>query len=233
MLYVNYFDLKESAAAETARELDARAVIDDTQAFFRRGRAGAWSFNSARKFFGVPDGAYMYGPLAARIRPAGANESAPADHLTTRLAGDQQRAYQQYVDAESKVSAEVLAPSSMTTRLLAGVPYEQARAARRQNFVALHERLGGRNKLTLPMSLDRDAAPFCYPFLPAGRALHEDLWKREIFVPRLWPEVATRGAAGFEWERALASRLLPLPVDHRYGHEEMTRVSDAVLEAAA
>jgi len=45
--------------------------------------------------------------------------------------------------------------------------------------------------------------------------------------------VVSRPVAGFEWERELAARLLPLPVDHRYGSADMTRVGDAVLEVAA
>src|SRR4029453_8685374 len=60
VLYVNYFDLKTRGADRLSAALGPRAIVDDTQAFFRRGRRSSWSFNSARKFFGVPDGAYIY-----------------------------------------------------------------------------------------------------------------------------------------------------------------------------
>jgi hypothetical protein len=233
VLYVNYFDLKSCGADTIAGALGGRAIVDDTQAFFRRGHSTAWSFNSARKFFGVPDGAYLYGPQAAVVRPARANDAAPADHLKTKAQGDQALAYRQYLDAESRVSDEVLAPSEQTRRMLRAVPYADAKAARRRNFSALHAQLGAANTLPLPMTLDTDAAPFCYPFLPVRGDLHERLWQQEIFVPRLWPEVMTRQSPGFEWERELATRLLPLPVDHRYTQDEMTRVGHAVLAGAA
>jgi len=233
VLYVNYFDLKHREADQAAALLGERAVIDDTQAFYRRGRGHAFSFNSARKFFGVPDGAYAYGSHVTDIHPAGVNHHAPADHLTTRLEGRQELAYQRYVAAEREVSCELLSPSPLASRLLAGVAYDRAREARRRNFAELHARLAAENTLSLDLTLDADAAPFCYPFLPSRPSLHESLWRREVFVPRLWPEVVSRPVAGFEWERELAARLLPLPVDHRYGSADMTRVGDAVLEVAA
>jgi hypothetical protein len=54
-----------------------------------------------------------------------------------------------------------------------------------------------------------------------------------VFVPVLWPELQSREAAGFEWERNVAARLLPLPIDHRYGPSEMQTVADAVVQVLA
>ena len=233
VLYVNYFGLQNRMTDAFASALGERAVVDDTQSFFSRGRGRAWSFNSARKFFGVPDGAYAYGPDVASITPRGVNHDALAAHLTTRMTGPQDVAYRQYVEAEQLVSSEVLAPSPLATRLLGGIGYEDARGARRRNFAQLHERLSGKNGLRIDFALEDGAAPFCYPFLPARTSVHRPLWQREIYVPRLWPEVASRDVEGFAWERDLASRLLPLPVDQRYGPGDMERVADAVLEVAA
>jgi hypothetical protein len=232
VLLVNYFDLKRPVIDALAPALGKRAIVDDTQAFFRRGHGNAFSFNSARKFFGVPDGAYVYGPGMNHARPSGQNDAAPAEHLSTRLEGDQERAYRQYQAAEAQVSCEVLSPSRCSVSLLAAVAYSEARVSRRRNFMQVHERLGDRNTLPIDYTLDADAAPFCYPFLPARPSLHEPLWRRGIFVPRLWPEVVSRPGPVFAWERDLAARLLPLPVDHRYGSDDMQRMCDAVDEVA-
>jgi hypothetical protein len=233
VLYVNYFDMKTGGADVLAAAIGPRAIVDDTQAFFRRGHAPGWSFNSARKFFGVPDGAYVYGPRTGDVRPAAPNDGAQSEHLASRLAGSQELAYQQYVDAEAQVSTDVRRPSRAASRLLDGLPYEQVRTARRRNFAQLHDRLADMNTLGMDLTLDADAAPFCYPFLPSRPSLHQALWQRQIFVPRLWPEVASRPGGPCAWERDLAARLLPLPIDHRYGHDDMTRITDAVLEIAA
>ena len=233
VLCVNYFGLQNRLADAFAGALGDRGVVDDTQSFFSRARGRAWSFDSARKFFGVPDGAYAYGPDTTSLTPRGVNTGVLTAHLTTRMTGPQDVAYQQYVEAERNVSSDVLAPSMLATRLLGGIAYEDARVARRRNYEQLHQRLSSENTLHIDLALGADAVPFCYPFLPSSASLHRLLWQREIYVPRLWPEVESRDAAGFAWERDLAARLLPLPVDHRYGPGEMGRVADAVLEAAA
>lgn len=232
VLHINYFDLKNREADRLAGLLGDRAIIDDTQAFFRRGHVRSFSFNSARKFFGVPDGAYAYGPGVDGVQPGAANAGAPSAHLTTRLTGPQDVAHRQYLDAESQVTCERLAPSPLSAGIMAHVAYDDVRAARRRNFAVLHERLSGNNTLTIDFSLDKDAAPYCYPFLPSRPSLHEALWRREIFVPRLWPEVASRPPAGFVRERDLAARLLPLPVDHRYGVDDMERMCDVICEVS-
>ena len=230
VLLVNYFDLKSRTVDRLSSALGQRAIVDDTQAFFRRGRTNSFSFNSARKFFGVPDGAYVYGQGMTDVRPLRRNDAAPADHLSARLGGNLELGYEQYQAAESQVSCEIVWPSSRAQDLLAGVAYDDARAARRRNFMQLHDSLKNYNTLEIDLALDADAAPLCYPFLPAQTSRHEALWQREIFAPRLWPEVTTRPDRGFEWERDLAARLLPLPVDHRYGSDHMARVCDIVRE---
>jgi hypothetical protein len=235
ILYMNYFDLDNAGAERAAAELGPRVVIDDTQAFFRRGHGGAFSFNSARKFFGVADGAYAYGPGLSGVRVSTRREQVRTDHLVLRRAGRQDEAYRRFQDAEADVSSDPLAPSSFSDGLLKGIASEDARTARRRNFSAVHDRLGEASTLDAgAWSFDREAAPFCYPFLPKTREpLHERLWAREIFAPRLWPDVSARAGTGFEWERDLAARLLPLPIDQRYDLADMKRLCDVVCEVAA
>ena len=55
----------------------------------------------------------------------------------------------------------------------------------------------------------------------------------KLFVPALWPEVPSRRAPGFEKSRDLASRLLPLPIDQRYGDADMDRLAERVAELLA
>jgi hypothetical protein len=49
---------------------------------------------------------------------------------------------------------------------------------------------------------------------------------KKIYFPVLWPEVIKRTDEGFEWERELAHNLFPLPIDQRYGAEEMRFIAD-------
>jgi hypothetical protein len=229
LMYVNYFGLKATAASSLAASLGNRAVIDDSQAFFQQGYAGSSSFNSARKFFGVPDGAYAYGDGLAAAPST--NPSAPIryEHLVSRLLGDQERAFRQYRDSEACVTDEPAAMSPFTTRVLSGVDYAAVGRARDQNFARLHETLGSKNRLQIDDGAVK--GPFCYPLLLDRPVPWEALWRREVFAPRLWADVEMReGGAVFAWERRLASHLIPLPIDQRYGVEDMDRVARTVGE---
>lgn len=59
VLYVNYFGVKD-ATSRALEETCPRLVLDLTQAFYYQ-PTRADGFNSARKFFGVPDGGYAFG----------------------------------------------------------------------------------------------------------------------------------------------------------------------------
>jgi hypothetical protein len=60
VLYINYFGLKDSVVQALANNTK-NVIIDNTQAFFSSAISNVPTFYSARKFFGVPDGAYVSG----------------------------------------------------------------------------------------------------------------------------------------------------------------------------
>ncbi len=230
LLYVNYFGLKTAHARRLRLATGAGLVIDDTHAFFQRGYDHAWSFNSARKFFGVPDGAYAYGPRLGDRTPAARVETVGYDHLVNRLLGKRELAYRQFVEHERHMPAEVLAPSTLAERLLSGIDYDRVRQARLRNFALVHDRLGRFNHLALGLEVQGGDVPFCYPLLPPEVVSRERFWDAGIFVPQLWADVERRSGTAYAWERDLARRLLPLPIDHRYDGADMHRMCDVVVE---
>lgn len=60
LLYTNYFGLKQRYVEQLAEKVGNRLVVDNTQAFYAKPLAGIDTFYTCRKFFGVPDGAYLY-----------------------------------------------------------------------------------------------------------------------------------------------------------------------------
>ena len=232
LLVVNYFGLLGRLVDDLARALGRRVVVDDTQAFFREGAAGGWSFNSARKFFGVPDGAYVYGPLSIGALPP--SDLTDCDHLITRLEGEDARAWDQFKRHEARIGIEPRAMARLSSRLLGAIDMLRAQEIRRANFAALQMRLGSINRLELALDTAAvDAGPMCYPFL-ADRSVDRTLLAEHgVFVPMLWPELASRPGAAFDWERELACRLLPLPIDHRYTAADMDTVADRLLQVLA
>jgi hypothetical protein len=229
MLVVNYFGVL-SPFVEARADADAsRVVVDDTQAFFRRGRPDAWSFNSARKFFGVPDGGFLYGPAtgADRLPPV---DGTDCEHLLTRLSGDDERAWDQFRKHEERIGIEPRAMSVVSTRLLGAADLDRARRRRQTNFETVHRLLGPLNRVKLSLGDVAAEGPMCYPFLPPADVDRAALGRLGVFVPTLWPEVPNRTIPGFEWERDVARRLLPLPIDHRYGPGDMEKVCQALLQ---
>ena len=55
---------------------------------------------------------------------------------------------------------------------------------------------------------------------------------RKIYVPTLWPNVL-EDVEPNALEYRYTADLLPLPVDQRYGEEEMNLIADVVLEVIA
>lgn len=223
LLYVDYFGLKDRTALRLAAERPV--VLDDTQAYFARRPPGVWAFNSIRKYFGVPDGAFLFGPSLPVAPPP--RTDVPCDHLVLRRDGQQERAFAAFQANEAAITTAVLGMSETSARLLAGVCHPQVAAARRQNFLRLQRALGAHDELALP--LEPDAVPFFYPLLPSRTVDKTPLHRQGIFVPTFWKSCAARPEPGFAWERQLCERLLALPVDHRYDERDMDRVARAVL----
>ena len=229
LLIVNYFGVMTSFIDTVVEQYPGRVVVDDTQAFFRIGRPDGWSFNSARKFFGVPDGGFLYGPMAGGdgLPPS---DIADCEHLVARLEGDDSRAWNQFKRHEARVGIEPRAISRISARLLGAVDMPRVRRIRRANFDALHRRLGALNTIGVALDDLVDEVPMCYPFLPAADVDRTELSRLGVFVPTFCPEIEERPADGFERERLLAHRLLPLPIDQRYGVEDMDRLCEVLLQ---
>lgn len=229
ILYVNYFGIKRDYIAQLAARFGSRLVVDDTQAFFRKGSPGLWSFNSARKFFGVPDGAYLYMPDGAPL-PTFPGATPDYQHLINRISGDPQTAYQQFLAYEESLDSQPRAISSTSEELLAGLDYSVIAQRRRQNFMQLQKALNTFNRLNTELS--PHDVPLYYPLL-TELPLRERLIERRVFVPQLWPEILTRKDQNHVWERHLASNLSPLPLDQRYDVDDMNRIITEVSELLA
>ena len=112
IVYVNYFGLKSNYIVKLQRLYREKLVVDDTQAFFQLGYPGSWSFNSARKFFGVPDGAYLYGPKKIR-QPKLVRATPNSDHLINRMIGNQAESYRQFLEHETTLDYQLKSMSKL------------------------------------------------------------------------------------------------------------------------
>lgn len=222
LLGVNYFALCGDVMAELARHCGNRLIVDNAQAFFAAPLPGIDTIYSPRKFFGVPDGAYLYTatPLSATVEQA--HSSGRMAHLLQRTDYSPQEAYDAFRRNEESLLAEPVAlMSKLTEALLCNIDYEAAARARRENFAALHEELRALN-LMQDLSLPEDSVPMAYPFVTDDASLRSRLIEHQIFVPLLWPGVIGESALRH------AERILPLPVDQRYDVAVMQRIGEII-----
>lgn len=230
LVLIDLFGLRGSAFAQLGAGLGRNVVFDDTHAFHAGRRDPLqWSFNSARKFHGTPDGAFLYAPIPLQA-PTARNEAVSAEHLLLRYLGANAEAYAAYRRNEECVTTELLAGNLISELLLQRTDHANCMEARRRNFLKLAELLGPLN--AIPVQLGPDAAPYCYPlFLEGDRSrLRGGLQALGIFVPALWNDVITRDAeaGAFLLEKELSRGLVALPVDQRYGVSEMEMVAQNV-----
>ncbi len=68
LMYTNYWGLHDDYCWKLVSKYKKQLILDYTQAFFSRPIDGIDTFYSCRKFFGVPDGGYLYTDAIASIK---------------------------------------------------------------------------------------------------------------------------------------------------------------------
>ena len=226
LLYTNYYGLKQRYVEQLAERIGKRLIVDNTQAFYAKPLPGIDTFYTCRKFFGVADGAYLYSDAVL-------NEEIEQDysydrmaHLLKRIDLSAEEGYADFRKADDSLNNQpIRRMSRLTERMMQSIDYEAAAKRRRENYLMLHEALGGENNLELP--LEEDAVPMVYPYLAPVKGLREKLIKNEIFVARYWPNVLD-WAKPDDIDYLLAFQMQPLPIDQRYGEEEIYRIKKIV-----
>ena len=226
LLYTNYFGLKQRYVEQLAEKIGSRLIVDNTQAFYAKPLNGIDTFYTCRKFFGVADGAYLYTDKLLEDEFEQDESWNRMTHLLKRIDLSAEQGFADFRRADDGLDNQPIRKmSKLTQRIMQSIDYEAATNMHRENYLILQEALGGENNLTLP--LDDDAIPMVYPFLAPIKGIREKLIENRIFVARYWPNV-------LEWttkdviEYLLACQMQPLPIDQRYGEEEMNRITEII-----
>ena len=227
---VNYYgQVSRPTIAQLKVQYD-RLIVDNCQSYFSLPARGVDTLYTCRKFFGVPDGAFLYtdAPELDELERDVSFER--MRYLLGRVERPASEFYAEYVQRNEDFAKEpVKRMSLLTENLLRGIDYARVCEARNLNYGRLSERLGEFNQLML--SEEAPFAPFAYPLLvPNGRSMRLRLIEMKIYVPTLWPAVLERCAPD-SLEYQFASNILPLPVDQRYSVSDMDVICDAVLAA--
>ena len=226
----NYFGIKDAYIQKMAERYGDRLIVDNAQAFYAHVLKGVKAIYSPRKFFGVPDGGiacvsnddqswkwYDTDDSVERL-----------EYLTIRAEQGPEAGYEKFREAEDGLdNQETVQMSFYTQEALKHIDFEKVRDVRRRNFKKLHEALRDYNKLTIP-DMDTFACPMVYPFWDCRKSdWRYELKMQRIFIPKYWPNVISYGHFGLE--EMMANQIMPLPIDQRYGEEDMKRIINLII----
>ncbi|WP_165173228.1 hypothetical protein [Adlercreutzia sp. ZJ242] len=225
---VDYYGQLDAADVEEAgARSGGRLVVDEAQGFFRPPWPGADTLYTCRKFFGVADGGYLYAGDGARLA-----RELPRDESHGRMGfvlGRFERPAGEFF-AQARANNERFADepvklmSPITENVMRAIDYEAVRERRDANWRVLDEALRDVNGL-------RSKAPdgaFMYPLLVEGAdGVRQRLAAEGVFVPTLWPNCLSERGGGSVALR-YSRDVLPLPVDQRYGWEDMEHMVDVL-----
>lgn len=216
LYFVNFYGLISNEEIAKYKSRYKNIIVDNVQAFFQRPLEDTITVYSCRKFFGVPDGAY----LNLDCNDVTIEDYEVVHNRLTHLVGRQEftasEFYSAYTDNESHFSKVVIRKmSKFTDSILGAIPYDEVIKIRKSNFEEYYKQLSSVNQMEIT---DNIIAPFCYPlYVENGAELRKEFIKNKIYIPTLWPNIDE--SQPFEFD--LKQNLIQLPCDQRYSLEDV------------
>jgi len=225
-VYNNYFGICDEQVKEVASVCE-NLIVDNSQAFYNKPIKGIDTFYSPRKFFGLPDGAYLFTDNLLEYELEKDISYERCEHLLGRMDTTAEQHFQVYKE-NSKIlcNQPIKEMSNLTQRLLSSIDYKTISDKRKKNFNIIHNELGKRNKLEFNISSKEVA--MIYPFLVLnGSKLKRELIANKIYVATYWPNVLN-WAEKDSFEYNITNNLLALPIDQRYSEDDMYRIIEII-----
>lgn len=222
---VNFYGQVNVALIKDLKDRYNNVIVDNVQAFFNVPIDNIDTLYSCRKFFGVPDGAYLYTDNKLKELLEIDVSNSRMEHILGRYEQTAQEYYSVYSENEKKMGQEpIKLMSKLTRNLMKSIDYERIKKRRTDNFKYLHNELKSINKLDLTVP----EGAFMYPlYIENGMELKKKLIHNNIFVPTLWKDVFDIvGKESLEYD--LAEKIVPLPIDQRYDIKDMEYIVENI-----
>lgn len=226
-LYTNYYGLKQECVERLARHYGSQLIVDNSQALFAQPIQGIDTFYSPRKFVGVADGGYLYCASNSFDKMLPQDQSwQRMSHLFKRIDIGAQSGFDDFhQNDDSLINQPIMQMSNLTETILSSCDYNHIINSRRQNYDYLSPILDASNKLYLTRT--KNDVPMVYPYWTDDVSLRQQLIDNHIYVAQYWPNVLDWCQEG-DLEYELAQNLIPLPIDQRYGEEEMKKIIEII-----
>ncbi len=222
-LYINYFGLKDDFIDNLSKRCP-RLIVDNSQSFYSMPLSNVSTFYTARKFFGVPDGAYLYAniPIAEYNKLPLGKSFERFDFLVKRVDLSAEEGYSDFQSAENTINdLPIEKMSKLTDRMLRSINYNIIAKKRCQNFSYLANALDKENMYNVKWNGRQ--IPMVYPFLTQRSDLKSKLNANRIYTASYWPSVLDH-VNKQSTEFFITSNFVFLPIDQRYSKEDMDSI---------
>lgn len=215
---VNYYGQINNRKIGEIKKKYNNLIVDNVEAFFQPPVKNVDTIYTCRKFFGVPDGGFLYTDTLIKRTLEQDKSAERMTHLLGRFEDTASSFYNIYKDNERGFKTLPLKKMSMITEnIMRSYDYDKIKKIREENYTYLHKKLSKHNKLTLKIP----QGAFMYPlYISNGDRVRRELQKKNIYVPTLWPDVFNV-CDEIDLEYDMAENILPLPCDQRYNMETM------------
>ena len=220
-LYTNYFGLKDFFIIQIAK-FCKNLIVDSAQSFFSKPIEGIDTFYSPRKFFGVPDGAYLYSNKKLEITFEKDLSYDRCSHLLKRLDCAAENGYEDFMvnDANLK-NQDIKGMSALSQTLLSAIDYNECAKKRIDNFNFLHQALKGSNKLEV--NFLNIGVPMVYPYWSKNKNLRKKLLEKKIYTAIYWNNVK-QWCKSVSLENRFVDEIVYLPIDQRYDEMDLNKI---------
>lgn len=224
LLYTNYFGLKDSYVNNLANKYGKHLIIDNSQSWFSKPIVGSNTIYSPRKFVGVPDGGVAYFSSSVDVPISEQDYSCEkCSHLLIRIDKGPTEGYADFrINSEKIKGQNINLMSKLTIRVLSSIDFNIIKKKRWNNFEYLHGMLKASNQINT-LCEKAWSCPMVYPYKTDDLTLRGKLIANKVYVATYWPNVID-WVGKDEIEYDLATTIIPLPIDQRYGIREMDRI---------
>ncbi|MDR3258495.1 MAG: hypothetical protein LBT51_02620 [Fusobacteriaceae bacterium] len=227
-LYTNYFGLKQNCVERLAAIYSSRLIVDNAQAFYAKPLEGIDTFYSARKFFGVADGAYLYTNKVLNCEFEQDLSYERMAHLLKRIDINAEAGYDDFkMNDTSLIGQPIKKMSFLTESILSSINYQKIKEIRKENYAYFDNRLKNINQLNF--MLEGEDIPMVYPFLSRQKNLKQELIKNKIFGATYWSNI-------FDWcnknslEYFYAENIAFLPIDQRNSLLNLEKIKNVLYK---
>lgn len=220
---INYYGYISNKMIRKISNKYKNIIVDNTQSFFQKPLKNIDTIYNCRKYFGVPDGAYLYTNLKVK-NFARSKSGDKLEHLIGRFENSASEFYEMFCESEKEFENENISQMSLLTEnFMNAINYSFVKKKRRKNYKYLFKKLKEINIL----KLNKTYGFYMYPFyVKNGDKLKKYLISNKVYIPTLWPNVLDMNNDSLEYD--IVNNLIPIPIDQRYDIEDMNYIVNLI-----